>query len=165
MSVADVVKGAGRCGVYAGSTLLIPLVYLSAYPIEVILALSASQRTSAAFHAGVTELLSRSNNSMLELLRYSCELILFSETPYLVGRMASILLGAPPTVITLTLGLVWLSGALMIAIGVALYALGVGLENVPPIHYRMPASCRFFSPEPAITRLSDPEFGEPSLAI
>ena len=162
MSVAYVLKGAGRCSFYAGSLVLFPLACLSVYPIELILALSASQRTRDEFHANATARVWRSISTMEPLfedliLNYD-NLVLSSEATYLVGMFVGTLLEVP-VVFLQTLALAWISGVVMVAAGMALYTLGVCLDYLPPIHPRLPASFRLFSPQPAITRLDDPAFG------
>ena len=160
MSVAYVLKGAGRCSAYAGSLVLFPLACLSIYPAELILALSASQPMRDEFHANATARVWRSIATMepLDLFLNSACLTLSSEATFVVGELVGILLEAPVVVLQ-TLSLAWLSGVVMLALGLALYTLGVCLEYLPPIHPRIPASFRLFSPQPDITRLDDPAFG------
>ena len=162
MSVAYVLKGAGRCSAYAGSLVLFPLACLSVYPVELILALSISRRARDAFHTNATARVWRTITTMEPLLEdlfiNFASLTLSSEATYFVGMFVGTLLEVPVVVLQ-TLGVAWLSGVVMLAAGMALYTLGVCLDSLPSIPPRIPASFRLFSPQPAITRLDDPAFG------
>ena len=158
MLVADVMKGAGHCGVYAGSMVLFPLACLSAYTAEAIFALTASQESRAAFHAMITASLWSPITATSDFIgahdvsdRIKV-MFLCSEFGYLIPSIACSSVEVP-------LALAWVGGMLMVAVGLGLHAFGMWLDPQPSQPFR------FFSSQPVITRLDDLAFDAARLGV